>query len=66
MDIIDKVKNLCAPSLIYLVVSLVMLFTKKNEISVIINDIIVTIILAYLLDYVCIRYNTNATLFCIL
>jgi hypothetical protein len=59
MDIIDKVKNLCAPSLIYLVVSLVMLFTKKNEISVIITDIIVTIILAYLLDYVCKTYGQN-------
>jgi D-alanyl-lipoteichoic acid acyltransferase DltB (MBOAT superfamily) len=59
MDIIDKIKNLCAPSLIYLVVSLVMLITKRNEVSVIITDIIVTIVLTYLLDYVCKKYGQN-------
>lgn len=61
MDVINRVKNFCAPAIIYLGVGLlgVLSMYKKNDMVGVIIEIIVVILLAFLFDYVCKNYGQN-------
>ena len=63
MDIVSKVKNLCAPSVIYLGVGImgVLSMYKKNDMFGVIAEIFVVIILTFLFDYLCKKYGQNVS-----
>ena len=61
MDVINRMKNFCAPAIIYLGIGLLGVLSayKRNDMIGVIVEIIVVILLAFLFDYVCKEYGQN-------
>ena len=61
MDLINRMKNFCAPAIIYLGIGLLGVLSayKRNDMIGVIVEIIVVILLAFLFDYVCKEYGQN-------
>ena len=61
MNILNFIKNLCIPSLVYLILGLLGAISAKNDVAGKIISVILVFLITYLLDYVCKTYGQTTS-----
>jgi hypothetical protein len=61
MNILSFIKNLCIPSLIYLILGLLGAISSKNDMSGKIISVILVFLITYLLNHVCKTYGQTTS-----